>query len=134
KLRSSSAVCLLFFALLSLASFCPLSSSRFFSPVTPPTEISTLSLHDALPIFELPAALANATGIIAVAPPSGPLGGATAMMPVALDRKSTRLNSSHRTISYAVFCLKKKKKLITSTYHNDHSPYSTKRSSASHTF
>src|SRR5207248_8519135 len=29
-----------------------------------------------------------------------------------LDRKSTRLNSSHRTISYAVFCLKKKKKLI----------------------
>src|SRR5207248_8058932 len=30
--------------------------------------------------------------------------------PVALDRKSTRLNSSHRTISYAVFCLKKKKK------------------------
>src|SRR2546430_5600902 len=31
-----------------------------------------------------------------------------------LDRKSTRLNSSHSQISYAVFCLKKKKKLITS--------------------
>src|SRR5438094_8168790 len=30
--------------------------------------------------------------------------------PVPIDRKSTRLNSSHRTISYAVFCLKKKKK------------------------
>src|SRR5437867_10789474 len=29
---------------------------------------------------------------------------------IELDRKSTRLNSSHRTISYAVFCLKKKKK------------------------
>src|SRR3712207_7471927 len=33
----------------------------------------------------------------------------------ALDRKSTRLNSSHANISYAVFCLKKKKKLMTST-------------------
>src|SRR5438132_10875432 len=33
------------------------------------------------------------------------------------DRKSTRLNSSHTVISYAVFCLKKKKKLKTSTYH-----------------
>src|SRR5437867_5374936 len=34
----------------------------------------------------------------------------TRKSPPALDRKSTRLNSSHRTISYAVFCLKKKKK------------------------
>src|SRR5437867_4541665 len=34
-----------------------------------------------------------------------------------LDRKSTRLNSSHRTISYAVFCLKKKKQRITSALH-----------------
>src|SRR5437762_14244296 len=32
--------------------------------------------------------------------------------PVILDRKSTRLNSSHRCISYAVFCLKKKNKLV----------------------
>src|SRR5258708_13825646 len=43
-----------------------------------------------------------------------------------LDRKSTRLNSSHQIISYAVFCLKKKKKhthqhtLLTHTYHNPH--------------
>src|SRR5207248_8323194 len=36
--------------------------------------------------------------------------------PVAIDRKSTRLNSSHRTISYAVFCLKKKKKKKTKTH------------------
>src|SRR3712207_7709961 len=35
-----------------------------------------------------------------------------------LDRKSTRLNSSHANISYAVFCLKKKKKTITITLHN----------------
>src|SRR5437867_5683542 len=40
--------------------------------------------------------------------------GFTGALPVAVgaDRKSTRLNSSHRTISYAVFCLKKKKSLI----------------------
>src|SRR5207248_8330148 len=36
------------------------------------------------------------------------------------DRKSTRLNSSHRTISYAVFCLKKKKKKKTKTSYNKH--------------
>src|SRR5688572_31751734 len=40
-----------------------------------------------------------------------------------LDRKSTRLNSSHSQISYAVFCLKKKKKYVTSTTHS--SPTST---------
>src|SRR5437867_7209826 len=43
----------------------------------------------------------------------------------ARDRKSTRLNSSHRTISYAVFCLKKKKKhsnLSPSTIHGFHTP------------
>src|SRR5437867_10778295 len=39
----------------------------------------------------------------------------SALLPVAQDRKSTRLNSSHRTISYAVFCLKKKKQTITCT-------------------
>src|SRR3712207_8029737 len=45
-------------------------------------------------------------------------GGAEAF-PVRPDRKSTRLNSSHANISYAVFCLKKKKKInIFHTYHN----------------
>src|SRR3970040_2899320 len=72
----------------------------FFFNDTAPTEIYTLSLHDALPIcycvLPQPASLAI--------PPSshGKLG----------DRKSTRLNSSHRCISYAVFCLKKKKKHV----------------------
>src|SRR5207248_3820118 len=43
--------------------------------------------------------------------PKGRLGATRlAALPAAQDRKSTRLNSSHRTISYAVFCLKKKKK------------------------
>src|SRR6266540_4702324 len=67
----------------------------FFFNDTATTEIYTLSLHDALPIF--------ADGI----PPNK-----TAWMHeeyVGGDRKSTRLNSSHITISYAVFCLKKKK-------------------------
>src|SRR5207248_5302952 len=39
------------------------------------------------------------------------------------DRKSTRLNSSHRTISYAVFCLKKKKKYTTNRQNKHHIPY-----------
>src|SRR5437867_9852956 len=84
-----------------------LSYSLFFffnDPAT--TEIYTLSLHDALPISCTPAwaryRLFKFT-ITAVRPSS------------ERDRKSTRLNSSHRTISYAVFCLKKKKKKKTKT-------------------
>src|SRR5436309_8817907 len=65
--------------------------------VTAATEIYTLSLHDALPIFT-PGPL----------PPVVPLRGPIAPLRVATDRKSTRLNSSHVKISYAVFCLKKK--------------------------
>src|SRR5690554_8218196 len=78
----------------------------FFFNDTATTEIYTLSLHDALPIY------------------AGPLGGFEILghrqkscdRPGAIgvlqprDRKSTRLNSSHVRISYAVFCLKKKKK------------------------
>src|SRR5207248_11408407 len=92
--------------------------------------ISTLSLHDALPIFRRAArpdprarpkgARASSRGGVAQRRPEqgqprraaerrgeGPhaRGGRADQ-----DRKSTRLNSSHRTISYAVFCLKKKKK------------------------
>src|SRR3712207_9337573 len=97
----------------------------FFFNDTATTEIYTLSLHDALPIFQehdggvlqqrardrdplaLPArkahpALADQRVV--------PLGEAAdeAVAPRRLDRKSTRLNSSHANISYAVFCLKKK--------------------------
>src|SRR3989442_11840002 len=81
----------------------------FFFNDTATTEIYTLSLHDALPIYRgrhgrghdrgrlrlLEARRARRAG----RPPEG-----------ARDRKSTRLNSSHVRISYAVFCLKKKKK------------------------
>src|SRR3712207_8310325 len=41
----------------------------------------------------------------------------------AADRKSTRLNSSHANISYAVFCLKKKNQLVKSKLHSRHSPW-----------
>src|SRR5260221_10015072 len=76
----------------------------FFFNDTATTEIYTLSLHDALPICTTtrPSAPSRAmTG------PRNSRASASVRMP---DRKSTRLNSSHTVISYAVFCLKKKKK------------------------
>src|SRR2546421_5842043 len=90
----------------------------FFFNDTATTEIYTLSLHDALPISErgearAPRALAPLHRI-----PRHPhvvRGRRPAQIDLAPahrggDRKSTRLNSSHDQISYAVFCLKKKKK------------------------
>src|SRR5574337_1373502 len=71
------------------------SFSFFFFNDTATTEIYTLSLHDALPIWHL----AHRTSHV-----HSDLFG-----PGRPDRKSTRLNSSHHSISYAVFCLKKKK-------------------------
>src|SRR5256885_15163077 len=88
----------------------------FFFNDTATTEIYTLSLHDALPICAL-AGLA-ATPLQAQEPQrGGTLIVGSTQVPRHLngavqsgDRKSTRLNSSHLVISYAVFCLKKKKK------------------------
>src|SRR2546430_9839933 len=75
----------------------------FFFNDTATTEIYTLSLHDALPISLL------------IPCDQGPgwlqlIGGEQLhpVVPPSPDRKSTRLNSSHSQISYAVFCLKKK--------------------------
>src|SRR5438094_10046183 len=85
----------------------------FFFNDTATTEIYTLSLHDALPISSRnDSALArNAVPGPNSASTSPASAGPNARAPVnCIDRKSTRLNSSHRTISYAVFCLKKKKK------------------------
>src|SRR2546427_13162011 len=76
----------------------------FFFNDTATTEIYTLSLHDALPIFWTWAAFCKT----APARACGRLPVAT--IATSRDRKSTRLNSSHSQISYAVFCLKKKKK------------------------
>src|SRR5258707_3011076 len=100
----------------------------FFFNDTATTEIYTLSLHDALPIsFQLAlrprsslTRLNRARRFFAglgggVLSPAQNDAGFPCKLPPAdnscltLDRKSTRLNSSHANISYAVFCLKKKK-------------------------
>src|SRR5690348_18084823 len=82
----------------------------FFFNDTATTEIYTLSLHDALPISTEtaePEPSAPPPPVETAEPePSAP---PTATTETAEDRKSTRLNSSHPSISYAVFCLKKKK-------------------------
>src|SRR5438270_9368607 len=82
-----------------------LNLSFFFNdPAT--SEIYTLSLHDALPISSMPTSPA-------IARPRRPSFSTSCTVSLASpcssrDRKSTRLNSSHSQISYAVFCLKKK--------------------------
>src|SRR5207253_9387119 len=99
----------------------------------PPPLLPTLSLHDALPIWHFPAAAWHpvALGVSRCVLPF-PGHGPTAHQPASdrlwrksdgvhanrcwavrrQDRKSTRLNSSHVAISYAVFCLKKKKNVM----------------------
>src|SRR2546430_6021610 len=88
------------------------SLSFFFFNDTATTEIYTLSLHDALPISETTLRgvrsggnlVFRAAGENATVRERGSLTSCSKK-----DRKSTRLNSSHSQISYAVFCLKKKK-------------------------
>src|SRR5438270_6662431 len=78
----------------------------FFFSAPPASEIYTLSLHDALPIYGSGLVrLTNSPGYDAE-PALSRDGSKIAF--VSLDRKSTRLNSSHSQISYAVFRLKKK--------------------------
>src|SRR3712207_8722954 len=90
----------------------------FFFNDTATTEIYTLSLHDALPISvgKLPEQLhrRDVSQQVSGHDRGGPLQPVQRHLEVTQhleDRKSTRLNSSHANISYAVFCLKKKKKL-----------------------
>src|SRR3712207_8108041 len=85
----------------------------FFFNDTATTEIYTLSLHDALPILAYPPYVEPLTAEAKELPVH--LGPGTVRAPFRLDRKSTRLNSSHANISYAVFCLKKKKMFSPST-------------------
>src|SRR5256885_12115986 len=91
----------------------------FFFNDTATTEIYTLSLHDALPIctyaIQIPAARISGQTVTLRVRTIGHKPGLRQITLRAgeqtedLDRKSTRLNSSHLVISYAVFCLKKKK-------------------------
>src|SRR5437762_8953605 len=82
-------------------------SFSFFFNDTAPTDIYTLSLHDALPIYPKKTRANVAHWIYQN---EWIVAGARLGWWRRSDRKSTRLNSSHRCISYAVFCLKKKKK------------------------
>src|SRR5690606_39322684 len=107
--------------------------SRWFLAAPAPAHASTLSLHDALPISTRQLAVDAVEALQVLLDPAravgAPAGDAApedglrvvrpgailpAQQPVAapglVDRKSTRLNSSHVKISYAVFCLKKKTK------------------------
>src|SRR5699024_12312121 len=109
-------------------------SSLFLLQSTPLTRTSTLSLHDALPIsrlfllrivssdqflfstlyFVLVHKNRDASFVLHILKNCLDKESADFFQSIKQDRKSTRLNSSHVSISYAVFCLKKKKK-------NDHS-------------
>src|SRR3712207_8169639 len=94
----------------------------FFFNNTATTEIYTLSLHDALPICyqnHVSMFIPTDAGVIVVDPIGQTNAQAPSMLKEAirtvtpqpvrwLDRKSTRLNSSHANTSYAVFCLKQK--------------------------
>src|SRR6266496_5769276 len=88
----------------------PFHSLFFFFNDTATTEIYTLSLHDALPISAERAQRLGGDGHRPLGQPGG-------------DRKSTRLNSSHVEISYAVFCLKKKKKTLHALWSNKRKIY-----------
>src|SRR5438105_5299181 len=95
-----------------------------FSSNAPPTpEIYTLSLHDALPIFtpcrESPCLRGSSS--------MNPTGSRPRCRFRRIDRKSTRLNSSHEWTSYAVFCLKKKS-LISAAEHSG--PHAVRRNLA----
>src|SRR3712207_8329443 len=95
---------------------CRSDSATLFFNDTATTEIYARSLHDALPIFS-----GFLLGYVAVLPLVGRIADLRGRLPVLVgsllvfgvgslvtaDRKSTRLNSSHANISYAVFCLQK---------------------------
>src|SRR3712207_8935877 len=86
----------------------------FFFNDTATTEIYTLSLHDALPIYAAWSLLGSRRRPLRpwLAAGRGPGPQPEHRATAGADRKSTRLNSSHANISYAVFCLKKKKRNI----------------------
>src|SRR3712207_7468940 len=97
----------------------------FFFNDTATTEIYTLSLHDALPIWPT-----RSTPLLVPvcwpSPPAKPVYSSPASSETFSscvssfrDRKSTRLNSSHANISYAVFCLKKKNQAHCAVHRDD---------------
>src|SRR2546421_8904763 len=98
---------------------CTTRLTFFFFNDTATTEIYTLSLHDALPIFRRPLLQRRS------ACHWSEVFGGDHWYPrtPGQDRKSTRLNSSHDQISYAVFCLKKKKRGGARIWQSIRTPY-----------
>src|SRR6202521_1441600 len=86
--------------ILTLLFFCILFFFFFFLNDTAPPEIYPLPLHDALPILPFDSRKLSSIG-------DESKWSSIEFFPLPVDRKSTRLNSSHLRISYAVFCLKK---------------------------
>src|SRR5207245_10499907 len=104
---SLAALSRLIVATSSPMSFPSIATLFFLITVTAPSKIYTLSLHDALPIYDPFAVISTAA--VDVIPRGAVLTHANVLTAsLVVDRKSTRLNSSHGSISYAVFCLKKK--------------------------
>src|SRR5699024_11614580 len=92
---------------------CLPTSFHRLSTAPAPAALHALSLHDALPIS--PPTDRPAPGPRARCPTPCPRAALPTPAPHPRDRKSTRLNSSHVSISYAVFCLEKKKNLTPTT-------------------
>src|SRR5207245_6971812 len=117
----------------ALPSLTPPHSLHLSSPHTSRPQLYTLSLHDALPIYSSPPRVAGSPpgrpaprALRENRSPSNGRRSRSTAQPARIktdssDRKSTRLNSSHGSISYAVFCLKKKKNTthIVNTYEYD---------------
>src|SRR2546430_13468642 len=106
----------------------------FFFNDTATTEIYTLSLHDALPISpkSRPRTRTASSSAWRCSPPPAPR--RCAPSTAGGDRKSTRLNSSHSQISYAVFCLKKKKYNHSRTCDQFRTSQTRDRTDASYTY
>src|SRR5205807_10298324 len=107
----------------------PRNPSSFFFMASATTQLYTLSLHDALPISDKNLRLRQAIslGIDRDAIIKDLLLGLDDRVAIE-DRKSTRLNSSHLVISYAVFCLKKKNTSKFSLFTTPTHPYTQLRS------
>src|SRR5207245_9541876 len=115
----------LFRLLMYSSALCPFVFLFFFFSHSSSTEIYPLSLHDALPICPVTVRICRrkvlAREVFAEFDAANEViksGVAVIDSGIDKDRKSTRLNSSHGSISYAVFCLKKKMRQIIITIHS----------------